>query len=78
MKSLTDYGCQLVKNYDPFSSISMSKQSGILSGGKATYKCYVVVKRGVPSPWGQISTSTRSAYQYMTAAGSGVTAHGWQ
>lgn len=77
VKSLTDYGCQLVSNYDPFSSISVSKQSAILSGGKATYKCYVTVKRGVPSPWGQISTTTRSAYQYMQVSGPGVGGHGW-
>ncbi|WP_157887673.1 hypothetical protein [Frondihabitans sp. PAMC 28766] len=53
VQKLKDYGCQLVSNYDPFSNISISKQSGIFSGGQATYKCYVVVKRGVPTPWGR-------------------------
>ncbi len=75
--NLVDYGCQLVSNYDPFSKIKVSRQSGILSGGQATYKCSVLVERGVPTPWGQVNTTTRSAYQFMRVAGRGISAHGW-
>lgn len=77
VKSVTDYGCQLVSSIDPFSSITTSKQSKVLSSGKATVKCAVVVRRGVPTPWGQISTTTRSAYQYMRVNGSRIEAQGW-
>jgi hypothetical protein len=74
---ISDYGCQMVQNYDLFSSITTSKQSGILSGGKATFKCYVVIERGAPTPLGQITWRTASAYQYMTVTGTGISAHGF-
>lgn len=78
VKSIRDYGCQLVQNYEPTAEISTVEQSKSLSGGKATFKCKVTVKRGAPTPWGQITWSTRQAYQYMSVNGPGVYAHGWQ
>lgn len=75
--SITDYGCQVVANYEPTAQVSTSKQSSVLSGGKATFKCYVVVSRGAPTPWGQIAWSTKSSYQYMQVNGPGVEARGW-
>jgi hypothetical protein len=78
VKSVQNYGCQVLNNYDIFSTISTSKAGQSLSGGSATFLCNVVVKRGVPTPWGTISWSTRTALQYLSVNGSRVTGHGWR
>jgi len=77
LKSVTDWACQIVQNYDIQAEVSSTKQSRVLSGGVATFKSYVVSKRGVPTPWGQITTSTRSGYQYMKVNGAGIVSSGW-
>lgn len=78
VQRIRDYGCQLIFNFEPSAEITTTKQSQSLSGGKATFKCLVTVKRGIPTPWGQITTSTRQGYQYMSVNGRGVYSHGWQ
>ena len=73
------YACTVVTNYDPLASVSTAKNAGYISGGKAYLQCKVTVKRGLPTPWGTVSWSTREAIQYLRANGSGaVEASGWQ
>ncbi|MFJ4295554.1 hypothetical protein [Curtobacterium sp. NPDC089689] len=49
------------------------------SGGQATSKCKVVVKRGVLTPWGTVAWSTYSAIQRLSARGNGaITANRWE
>lgn len=43
-----------------------------VGGGQATAKCKVVVKRGVPTPWGTVAWSTYSSIQRLSAKGNGV------
>lgn len=77
--SITSYSCIVDANYDPFSTVTSSKNSAWVSSGRATAECKVTVKRGTPTPWGQVTFSTRSNIQYVTGSGSGaVTAHGWR
>jgi hypothetical protein len=77
--SITSYSCIVDANYDPFSTVTSSKNSAWVSLGRATAECKVTVKRGTPTPWGQVTFSTRSNIQYVTGNGSGaVTAHGWR
>ena len=46
--------------------------------GNATFLCAVEVKRGVPSPWEQISWSTKNATQGVVGDGNGnVINQGW-
>lgn len=76
--STTNYGCQVLNNYDVFSEITVSQAGSSLSGGEATFLCNVVVRRGAPTPWGQINWSTASGIQFMTVNGPGVKARGWR
>lgn len=78
-RKMLGYSCTVVKNVQPFTQVSTSKNSAYVSGGQATAKCKVVVKRGVPTPWGTIAWSTYSAIQRLSAKGNGaVTFNGWQ
>lgn len=78
-RRLLGYSCTVVRNIQPFTQVSSSKNSGYISGGQATSKCKVVVKRGVPTPWGTIAWSTYSSIQRLSARGNGaVTFNGWQ
>lgn len=78
-RKLLGYSCTVVRNIQPFTQVSSSKNSGYISGGQATSKCKVVVKRGVPTPWGTIAWSTYSSIQRLSARGNGaVTFNGWQ
>ena len=77
--TIASYTCVVDANYDPFSSVSVAKAGAYVSAGKATAECRVTVKRGVPTPWGQVSWSTASNVQFVTGNGSGsVTSHGWR
>ena len=77
--SIASYSCVVNANYDPFSTVTSSKSGAWVSSGKATAECKVTVKRGVPTPWGQVSWSTASNVQYVTGNGYGsVTSHGWR
>lgn len=78
-RKLLGYSCTVVRNIQPFTQVSSSKNSGYISGGQATSTCKVVVKRGVPTPWGTIAWSTYSSTQRLSARGNGaVTFNGWQ
>jgi hypothetical protein len=78
-KKMLGYSCTVVRNIQPFTQVSTAKSSGYISGGQATAKCKVVVKRGVPSPWGTIAWSTYSAIQRLSARGNGaITANRWE
>lgn len=73
------YGCAVTKNIQPFTEVRSAKSSGYISGGQATAKCKVVVKRGVLTPWGKVAWSTHSAFQRLSATGNGaVTANRWE
>lgn len=73
------YACAVTKNIQPFTEVGSSKSSGYISGGQATAKCKVVVKRGVLTPWGTVAWSTYSAFQRLSAKGNGaVTANRWE
>lgn len=73
------YACAVTKNIQPFTEVRSSKSSGYISGGQATAKCKVVVKRGVLTPWGTVAWSTYSAFQRLSAKGNGaVTANRWE
>lgn len=73
------YSCTVVRNVQPFTEVRTSKSSGYISGGQATAKCKVVVKRGVPTPWGSIAWSTYSSIQRLSAKGNGgITANRWE
>ncbi|WP_430867434.1 hypothetical protein [Demequina aurantiaca] len=76
-KTLT-YACTVVQNYQPFSDISTTKNGSYVSGGTADFGCKVVVKRGVPTPWGTIAWSTKEAIQFVRGNGNGVTSSGWR
>lgn len=76
---VNSYACTVVQNIDPLASVTSSKNAAYVSGGKATMECKVKVKRGVPTPWGHVSWSTKEAVQYLRATGAGrVEAHGWK
>lgn len=78
-RRMLGYSCTVVRNVQPFTQVSTSKNSGYISGGQATATCKVVVNRGVPTPWGTIAWSTYSAVQRLSARGNGaVTFNGWQ
>lgn len=78
-RKMLGYSCTVVKNIQPFTQVTTSKSSGYISGGQATAKCKVVVKRGVPTPWGTIAWSTYSAIQRLSAKGNGaVTYNRWE
>ncbi|MGL3200105.1 hypothetical protein [Curtobacterium flaccumfaciens] len=69
----------MTKNVQPFTEVRSSKSSGYISGGQATAKCKVVVKRGVLTPWGTVAWSTYSAFQRLSTKGNGaVTANRWE
>lgn len=73
------YSCTVVRNIQPFTEVATSKSSGYVSGGQATAKCKVVVKRGVLTPWGTVAWSTYSALQRLSARGNGaLTADRWE
>lgn len=77
-RKLLGYSCTVVRNIQPFTEVKSSKSSGYISGGQATAKCKVVVRRGVPTPWGAIAWSTSSSIQRLSARGNGaVTYNGW-
>lgn len=77
--SIASYSCVVNQNYDPYSTVTTSKDGAWVSSGKATAECKVTVKRGVPTPWGQVTWSTASNVQYVTGNGYGtVTSHGWR
>lgn len=76
---VNSYACTVVRNIDPLAQVTSSKNAAFVSGGKATMECKVKVKRGVPTPWGQVTWSTRESVQFLRATGSGsVEAHGWK
>lgn len=76
---IASYSCTVDANYDPFSQVTTTKNSAWTSGGTATAECEVTVRRGVPTPWGPVSWSTRSNVQFVLGNGNGaVTAHGWR
>lgn len=76
---VASYSCVVDQNYDPFSQVTSSKNSAWVSSGKAIAECKVTVKRGVPTPWGPISWSTKSNVQYVSGNGAGkVTSSGWR
>ena len=78
VKRIANYGCQAITNYDAFAEVKVSNAGSSLSGGRATFLCDVVVKRGVPTAWGHVSWSTRSGIQYLSVNGRGVTGHEWR
>ncbi|WP_139201940.1 hypothetical protein [Curtobacterium sp. MCBA15_016] len=78
-KKMLGYSCTVVRNVQPFTEVRTSKSSGYVSGGQATAKCKVTVKRGVLTPWGTIAWSTYSAVQRLSAKGNGaITANRWE
>lgn len=78
-KKVASYSCIVNANYDIMAEVSSSKDGSWVSSGKATAECNVTVKRGAPTPWGQVTWSTASNVQFVTGSGSGaVTAHGWR
>jgi hypothetical protein len=78
-RKMLGYSCTVVRNIQPFTQVTTSKSSGYVSGGQATAKCKVVVRRGVPTPWGTIAWSTYSAIQRLSAKGNGaVTYNRWE
>jgi hypothetical protein len=78
-RRLLGYSCTVVRNVQPFTEVRSTKSSGYISGGQATAKCKVVVKRGVPTPVGTIAWSTYSAVQRLSAKGNGaITANRWE
>lgn len=78
-KKMLGYSCTVVRNVQPFTEARTSKSSGYVSGGQATAKCKVTVKRGVLTPWGTIAWSTYSAVQRLSAKGNGaITANRWE
>lgn len=77
--AIVSYSCIVDANYDPFAEVSSTKDGAWVSSGKATAECLVTVKRGTPTPWGQITWSTNSNIQFVTGNGyGGVTSHGWR
>lgn len=78
-RRMLGYSCTVVRNVQPFTQVTTSKSSGYISGGQATAKCKVIVKRGVPTPWGTIAWSTYSAVQRLSAKGNGaITYNRWE
>ncbi|WJY01040.1 hypothetical protein [Curtobacterium sp. 458] len=78
-RKMLGYSCTVVRNIQPFTEVRTSKNSGYVSGGQATSKCKVVVKRGVLTPWGTVAWSTYSAIQRLSARGNGaITANRWE
>ncbi|WP_216099687.1 hypothetical protein, partial [Curtobacterium sp. MMLR14_002] len=78
-RKMLGYSCTVVRNVQPFTEVRTSKSSGYISGGQATAKCKVVVKRGVPTPWGTVAWSTYSSIQRLSAKGNGaITYNRWE
>lgn len=77
--AIATYSCVVDANYDPLAAITTAKDGAWISGGNATAECLVTVRRGVPTPLGQISWSTKDEIQFVTGNGyGGVIAHGWR
>lgn len=76
---IASYSCVVDANYDPFAEVSVARDGSWISSGKAIAQCKVTVKRGAPSPWGQVTWSTASNVQYVSGNGYGkVVSHGWR
>lgn len=73
--SIIDWGAQLVVNYQPFTTVTVTEHSAVRSGGSVTFKGKVRVERGPVYGW---YWSTVESYHTVTgnAAGS-VTFNGW-
>lgn len=70
--------CDVVHDYQPLTEVKTNESNAYVSDGNATFLCAVEVKRGVPSPWGRISWSTKNATQGVVGDGNGnVINQGW-
>lgn len=73
------YSCSVITNNDPTAEITTSKNSAYVSNGDAVAKCDVKVKRGAPTPWGQITWSTSESVQVLKGGNTGrITFNGWE
>lgn len=63
--SVVDYGSNLVRNYQPLTSVQVNNQSAVISGGSVTFKAKVRVDRG-PAPWIGFNWSSKEQYHSVT------------
>lgn len=75
---ILSHQCIVEHNYDPLAQVNSEKQDSYVSSGNATFLCRVQVRLGVPTPWGQINWSDRTASQGVVGNGNGVVINqGW-
>jgi hypothetical protein len=76
---ILSHDCAVARNYDPIAEVTTTKSSSYVFEDAASFSCTVRVKRGVPSPWGNVSWSTREGTHVLVGNGAGeVTRNGWQ
>ncbi len=80
VSGIQSHSCQVQHNYDVFAEVTTTKDNAFTDGPyEAEGQCLVRVKRGAPTPLGQITWSTKEAIHYLRADNTGwITGHGWK
>lgn len=78
-QKVLSYSCVVNANYNPYATVSSSKNAAYVSGNTAVAECLVRVRRGVWTPYGKLNWSDRSNIQYVKGNGAGkAIAYGWR
>ncbi len=80
VSGVAGYDCFVTKDYDVLAEVSSVKSSAFVDGTwEIEARCKVTVKRGVPTPWGQITWSTKEQLHFLRGDNAGyVVDHGWK
>ena len=70
-KEILAHECAVKRNYDIFTEITTAKSSSYVHGDGAYFSCQVRIKRGAPSPWGNIAWSTVERIHFIGGNGKG-------
>ncbi len=63
--------CAVKRNFDILSEITTTKSSSYVYGNAAYFSCQVRIKRGVPTPWGNVAWSTTERIHFIGGDGEG-------
>jgi len=76
---IQSYNCYVTQDADIFAEVTASNAKAWPNGWEAVAECEVTVRRGAPTPWGQVTWSSRTGVQYLVGDNTGmVVAHGWR
>lgn len=80
ISNIPAYSCAVTHNYDILADVTSTKENAFTSGDwEVESQCKVRITRGVPTPWGQVTWSTKEAIHYLHADNTGwVMANGWE